>query len=62
MWSKANKATYTLNLLIRLYMVDYGTIYMPQGGFKPGSSAHQMCLNIVDDLNRSATTSGNNCC
>ena len=24
---------------------------MPQAGFKPGSSARQLCLNIVDDLN-----------
>ena len=28
----------------------------PQAGLKPGSSAHQMCLNIVDDLNCLAAT------
>ena len=31
---------------------------MPQAGFVPGPSARQLGLNIVDDLNRSATTAG----
>ena len=31
---------------------------MPQVGFKPGFSVHQLCLNIVDDLNHSATMAG----
>ena len=37
-----------------------GTIktFMPQAGFKPRSSARQLCLNIVDDLNHPATTAG----
>ena len=29
---------------------------MPQVGFEPGSLAYQLYLNIVDNLNRSATT------
>ena len=37
-----------------------GTIktFMPQAGFKPRSSARQLCLNIVDDLNHPASTAG----
>ena len=31
---------------------------MAQAGFNPGSSARQLCFNIVNDLNRLATMTG----
>ena len=44
---------------LRLLIIGSGiVIFIPQAELEPGSLARQMCLNIVDFLNRLATMVG----